>query len=539
MQLRRVLWIVSFLLVSQAHAQVPAPYQDLYSLLSRDVSDFQSNINSVWDRSTPPVTFAGQLTDANSNNGPALLQPASLTLIQSEILLLKAVGVKAISVEVSFPMLNQEFFNSIGHPEYQSQFTTFYASVASSIRAQGLQVIVESQSLIPTGLQSKWGTGLQNYYASVPTFDAYENARAQTAALVAQTMRPDYFVLQEEPDTETGQSGQSAAGTPSGSTSMLTRTLAAVRATNVPGMKLGAGFGTWLQQGQLFANGFMRLHCGQMVSGQVQPCISQSLDFLDLHIFPINEQTVDCSAPPNPKTCTSPNFWQNTMTVVSTAIAAGVPITISQTWLRKVRDAEWMQINGDIQEAREAYSFWEPLDLAELQVIASLAHYAHMPFVVPFNTQSLSAYLEWSSTNALQNEGGSNTPGQVFAAVQSLGIANAAAASYTSVAIGYHDMIATDLAAPSSPSSVTVTNPSPAIANVNWTPSTDDVGVAGYHIFRNGSHVADVFQPPFQDTSLTSGMTYSFTVQAFDLAGHVSAQVGVFGAQNRRRSARH
>lgn len=488
-------------------------------------------MKSSWNGSTFAVAFSGQLTDANCNNGPSLLQPASFTLIQSEILLLKAVGVKAISVEVSFPMLDAAFFNSIGHPEYQSQFITFYGNVAAAIRAQGLQVIVESQSMIPTGLQSVWGTELQNYYATITTFDAYENARAQTAALVAQTMRPDFFVLQEEPDTEANQSSQSSAGTISGSTAMLNGTLAAVRQTNIPGMKIGAGFGTWLQQYQLFANSFSRQHCGQMVSGQTQPCIAQALDFLDIHLFPITEQTIDCSPPPNPKPCSAPNFWQNTLDVVSTAKAAGVPMTISQTWLRKVRDNEWLQINGDIQEAREAYSFWQPLDLAFLQAVSDLANSAHMLFVVPFNTQSDSAYTTWSAATALQGEGGGNTPAQVFAAVQSAAIANAAAAVYTSVGTGFHNLIVTDAAPPSIPTNVVVTRTS-TTTTVNWSPSTDNVGVAGYHIFRNGTHLGDTFEAPFQDSATPASSTYQ--VQAFDLAGNVSP-LGVA----RRRAAKH
>jgi hypothetical protein len=256
--------------------------------------------------------------------GPALLQPSSFTLIQNEILLLKAVGVTAISVEVSFPMLDADFFNSIGQPGYQSQFTAFYANVAAAIRAQGLQVIVESQSMIPTGLQSTWGTGLQSFYNSLTTFDAYENARARTAALVARTMRPDSFVLQEEPDTESAQASQTSAGTVSGSTDMLSRGISAVRQANVAGMKIGAGFGS---------RGCRRIRCSPTASR------------------------------------------------VATAKAAGLPITISQTWLRKVRDTEWEQINGDIQEAREAYDFWEPLDLAFLYTVAALANYSRMPFV--------------------------------------------------------------------------------------------------------------------------------------------------------------
>ena len=532
-------------------AQVPSVYQDLYSQLSGDVADFQGAISGSWNGSKFPVVFAAQLTDANCNNGPGLLQPASFTLIQNEILLLKAIGVKAVSVEVSFPMLDADFFNSIGQPGYQSQFTAFYANVAAAIRAQGLQVIVESQSMIPTGLQSTWGSGLQNYYASLTTFQAYQDARARTAGLVAQTMRPDYFVLQEEPDTESVQSTQSSAGTVTGSTAMLDASLTAARQANIAGMKIGAGLGSWLQQYQLFANSFTRQHCGQIVGGQTQPCISQPLDFIDLHLFPINEHTVDCTAPPAPKPCTAPNFWQNAMNILGTANAAGVPMTISQTWLRKVRDGEWLQINGDIQEAREAYSFWAPLDLAFLQTVYDFANFGRMLFVVPFNTQNFSAYIGWTGGNstcsvtaapsctALQGEGGGNTPAQVFGAVQSAGIANVSAASYSSVGIGYHDMIVSDTIPPTSPSNLVLQRPTSSTATLSWTLSTDNVGVAGYHVFRNGAPLRDVFGSPLQDTGLSSSTTYAYQVQAFDLAGNVSAAVPSSPQNVRRRAAKH
>jgi len=525
---------IAIAVASPCAAQAPVPYQDLYAQLDRDINDFQANISSLSNGSTAPVTYAGQLTPANCNNGPGLLQPSSFALVQSDILLLKAVGVKAVSVEVSFPMLDADFFNSIGQPGYQAQFTTFYANVAAAIRAQGLQVIVESQSMIPTGLQSTWGSGLQTYYSSLTTFDAYETARARTAALVAQTMRPDYFVLQEEPDTEAAQSGQSSAGTVSGSTDMLSRSLSSVRQANIAGMKIGAGLGSWLQAYQLFANSFTRQHCGQTVNGQTQPCITGALDFLDLHLFPITEQTVDCSPPPNPKPCTAPNFWQNAMAILATAKAAGVPPAISQTWLRKTRDGEWLQINGDIDEAREAYDFWEPLDLDFLRTVVSLANYSRMLFVVPFNTQNFSAYLTWSGSTALQGEGGNQTPSQVFAAVQSLGLANAAAAVYTSVAKGFHDLIVTDTLAPTRPTNVVVTRTSGSTETVNWTASTDNVGVAGYHVVRDGSRVADVFQPPFQDSGLSPLLTYAYEIQAFDLAGNVSTS-----AHTKHRAASH
>jgi hypothetical protein len=81
------------------YAQIPVTYQDLYTQLNRDIADFQGAVRSSWNGATFPVAFSGQLTDANCNNGPNLLQPSSFTLIENEILLLKAIGVKAISVE--------------------------------------------------------------------------------------------------------------------------------------------------------------------------------------------------------------------------------------------------------------------------------------------------------------------------------------------------------------------------------------------------------------------------------------------------------
>ena len=216
------------------------------------------------------------------------------------------------------------------------------------------------------------------------------------------------------------------------------------------------------------------------------------------------------------------------------AKAVAMPLTISQTWLRKVRDAEWLQINGDIQEAREAYDFWEPLDLAFLRTVISLANYGQMRFVVPFNTQNFSAYLTWSGSTALQGEGGNQTPSQVFAAVQSLGLANAPAAVYTTVATGFHDLIVSDTVPPSAPANVMVSRPSSTTAMVTWTASTDNVGVAGYHILRNGTRIADVFESPFQDSGLAPGATYAYQVVAFDLAGNVSTN-----AHAKHRAASH
>jgi fibronectin type 3 domain-containing protein len=61
------------------------------------------------------------------------------------------------------------------------------------------------------------------------------------------------------------------------------------------------------------------------------------------------------------------------------------------------------------------------------------------------------------------------------------------------------------------------------VAQIAWTPDTDNVGVAGYHLYRTGTLIDTVNGLSFTDTGLTPGETYSYTLTAFDAAGNVSA----------------
>jgi len=84
----------------------------------------------------------------------------------------------------------------------------------------------------------------------------------------------------------------------------------------------------------------------------------------------------------------------------------------------------------------------------------------------------------------------------------------------------------TDTAPPTTPtglsattSALTATTSSIAIS---WSPSTDNIAVAGYDLFRDGNKIATVTAPGYTDPSLTSGVTYSYVVIAFDAVGNRS-----------------
>jgi hypothetical protein len=58
-----------------------------------------------------------------------------------------------------------------------------------------------------------------------------------------------------------------------------------------------------------------------------------------------------------------------------------------------------------------------------------------------------------------------------------------------------------------------------------WTASTDNVGVAGYQIYRNGSAISSVPRTvlTYADTTASAATTYIYTVAAYDAAGNYSA----------------
>jgi chitodextrinase len=88
----------------------------------------------------------------------------------------------------------------------------------------------------------------------------------------------------------------------------------------------------------------------------------------------------------------------------------------------------------------------------------------------------------------------------------------------------YFDIAQNDTTAPSTPANLTGTAISASQINLTWTASTDNVGVTGYKVFRNGAQVGTSATASYSDTGLTANTTYSYTVSAYDAAGNNSAQ---------------
>ena len=81
-----------------------------------------------------------------------------------------------------------------------------------------------------------------------------------------------------------------------------------------------------------------------------------------------------------------------------------------------------------------------------------------------------------------------------------------------------------DTTPPSIPTGLTATALSSSQISVTWIASTDNVGVTGYKIFRNGTQVGTSPTPTYVDGGLAASTSYSYTVSAYDAAGNNSAQ---------------
>src|SRR5206468_245400 len=79
-----------------------------------------------------------------------------------------------------------------------------------------------------------------------------------------------------------------------------------------------------------------------------------------------------------------------------------------------------------------------------------------------------------------------------------------------------------DTTPPSTPSGQTATASGSNAANLSWSASTDNVGVTGYIVRRNGVQIATPATTGYADTGLSDGTTYSYTVAARDAAGNIS-----------------
>lgn len=93
-----------------------------------------------------------------------------------------------------------------------------------------------------------------------------------------------------------------------------------------------------------------------------------------------------------------------------------------------------------------------------------------------------------------------------------------------------------DTTAPTAPTAFKATAKSQTTILLSWVASTDAVGVTGYRLTRDGAVIATTGSLTYTDSGLTAGRTYTYTVQARDVAGNWSAAATTSGSTKGRKS---
>jgi len=472
---------------------IPPAYQSIYTLDQNYLDTFNSTLTGGGSAPAYSGMQCGSLRSADSNAGPSLLNSDPTQQLDE----LQALGVPCIEIHVSFPLFYEPFMTSQG--QSMSAFQSFYANLAAQVRSMGLKLVVESTVLFTSGMTSQAGWNTAPFYATL-NWTTYQQARATTALTIAQTMQPDYMVVLEEPDTEAENSGQTNVNTPSGANSLLSTILAGMQADRKSGMQVGAGVGTWLPGFQPFIQGF----------------VTQPMDFLDFHIYPINNA-----------------YLPNALTIASMAAAAGLPVSMTEDWMHKELDSEVPVLSPDAVSSRDVFSFWAPLDQYFLETMRNMAGFVQTNyknrflFMTPYEPDYFFVYQTYdSATEAM-------TPAELLSTESSLTVEANENAEYSNTGLNFYasNLTAPDTVPPAAPAGVSGSSGNPNTALLTWNESSDNVGVAGYNILRNGAVVATTSQLEpgvlpvtvfYQDSALSQATTYTYNIQAFDLAGNLS-----------------
>jgi hypothetical protein len=230
-----VLWVVLLALLAGGSAAasvrgvppaVPVEYQRLYALL-------ESQLAAIHPGPVPRragMLVGAELQLANGNRGAALLKPDALGQVRLELAELQRLGVDAVTVSVTYPILDPAF------PQ-QRRYLEFYKRVARMVHRRGMTLAVDTDDALS-------GTPFSTVRWSYPdsTVASYAADKGRMARLVIAAMHPRYLTLEGQPDTETILTGVLLANPVSYARAVSTE----VKEIGPhPGTLLGAGPGSW------------------------------------------------------------------------------------------------------------------------------------------------------------------------------------------------------------------------------------------------------------------------------------------------------
>ncbi|MBI3998339.1 MAG: hypothetical protein HY355_04845 [Armatimonadetes bacterium] len=329
---------------------VPAEFADLYATLDAKLKAIDGYISSRWRGDRHDVLFSTELLAANSNQGEALLRDQAWQSVILSLDALQALGVRGVKVAIKYPVLIPGFPRS-------AEYLDFFKRLSPELKRRNLTFLAQ----MTAGFREPAFSSLPvaGHYAGL-THERYRQEKRQMAETIIREIRPDYLTIENEPGTQAHNTGLSV--TVQTFTDLVQHVL---NGLDRRGVLVGAGAGTWDDL------------------AYTQALARTGVDYIDMHIYPITGDFVVDRA----------------FRIAEIARRAGKKVVLGEAWLYKARESD---LRGSAVAAapglfaRDAFSFWEPLDVEFLTVMGKLSHHMKIDFTSFFWSRYFYGYVEYS-----------------------------------------------------------------------------------------------------------------------------------------------
>lgn len=342
-----------FVCVSPCHAQetaIPNSYLDLYQILDAKLNLASQSFGKP-DAAFQP-TFAVELTAANGNRGPLLLEPRVRQGVRVNLDAFESMGVGGVTVATCFPMFLKNFPNS-------EKYLAFYKFVIAEARQRHLKVLL------------KIGEAFHDpVYGHLPVDEFYKNLtperfmkqKREMIEIALRELQPDYLTVANEPDTSAMNTSLDFSPD-----RFIQYVQSFTKGLTRGKTKIGAGAGTW-----------------SPLTYWTRLAEETDVDYLDMHIYPINFDFLALRP----------------LQIADLALQNGKSLVIGEGWLFKSRDGELGKHGLGYVElySRDVFSFWAPLDSKFIGALVqySLAH--HVEYMSLFWVHYLWGYVGYNTT---------------------------------------------------------------------------------------------------------------------------------------------
>lgn len=335
-----------------AHAQiVPKKYQALYRDLESQLAALDLRVPASPSGKLP--IRAATLASANCHRGEFLVEAGVREATLRELDALKNLGAEGVVLQICYPLLTPEFRDP-------QPFLDYYSNLANEVRARNLKLLIEHGTLLPAYAS----VDVRPYYHKL-TKARFLRERYLELKTMLVALQPDYITLVSDPGAQSAGlklSIKEWRGYVAKSLDALGQQLGSFPT------RLGAGCGLWddFEYVQAFA-GIARLH------------------YIDLHLYPLTaggEQDFE-------RLMTWPDRIR--------AIDPGKSVVMSELWLYKLGSGE--KFKGVLDPAifaRDAFSFWSPLDQKFLRIAGRAARATKLELVAPFWSRYFFAYVDYN-----------------------------------------------------------------------------------------------------------------------------------------------